>query len=666
MFDLVNVVCTTQAHRTSRRAASYIIPGLVNKIGDMKCGQGVKGALSAVCEAVGQSYVVSVTAQTVMEGSNVKNYAHTLSWVGGCVVDFGLKCDMDMHVKFVKTAVSHSNATIRKEVVQLLRTLFTYTGEGYRRHFEDEKAAMVENIDRALKAALMSTPDAPTRFEYKEDSNAPRKKEVGGQLSAGSALTPADGLTRRVTAEITQEFANMGVEDGGDGNHGNARGDPMQVQDEAVSHRTVHSDEPRTDVSPKLGDALCNQLNDSDWKTRQEALMQVQTILKQAGKHVADRVGGLPTALKQRLHDSNKNLIALALQRITLLVESMGPGCEQVRRVLLPGVLSALSDKKLAITSAAVEALTAFNGELGPLALLDEVQVALDSQHSQLRTHLLGWVLSVLQREGQGLPQGSLIGLVRPVLLCSQDRMSGVRTLLHKIVPYLVLNCGVAGVNQEIDRADTLASAKSDMRDVVTRFGQPPKPAAPKGVSSQVSVVSSQVPESTPGAETGGAGYEQGRPSPHKHAPGAVGAVAGAINRSGGRSVPTSGGSTRRSLAAVTSKIDSRRSISGIARPGFQSGIGSSIGTGPSPKRSSSINNSSSRSALPKFGGVGWPPEAGHPCMAGDDVPLSMMPGDIKQREMKNLRSRWECHVTGPRDDHMAQLKEQMQMCVKE
>ena len=66
---------------------------------------------------------------------------------------------------------------------------------------------------------------------------------------------------------------------------------------------------PKVDISGKITPELIKELADKNWKIRGEALQKVQDIIA-AAKFIAPSLGELPSGLKGRLADSNKNLVS--------------------------------------------------------------------------------------------------------------------------------------------------------------------------------------------------------------------------------------------------------------------------------------------------------------------------------------------------------------------
>jgi hypothetical protein len=69
---------------------------------------------------------------------------------------------------------------------------------------------------------------------------------------------------------------------------------------------------PRADISGQITSALIAQLSNADWKERQAAIKTVSDILA-ACPRITPALGGLLSALKARLAESNKNMVQSVL-----------------------------------------------------------------------------------------------------------------------------------------------------------------------------------------------------------------------------------------------------------------------------------------------------------------------------------------------------------------
>jgi len=113
---------------------------------------------------------------------------------------------------------------------------------------------------------------------------------------------------------------------------------PEEVDDDGVT---------RVDISGLITEQLLNELGDKkNWKTRDEALDKLRGLLNKH-KHITVNLGDLPTALAQRLQDSNKNLANSAFLVCQNLAVALGRNAKRHTSTLAAAMLSGLGDSKV-------------------------------------------------------------------------------------------------------------------------------------------------------------------------------------------------------------------------------------------------------------------------------------------------------------------------------
>ena len=146
---------------------------------------------------------------------------------------------------------------MRTSAIQLLAVLHWYMGDAAKRMFEDEKPAVVSQIDtECQKYAGQSLP-------------IPTKGLRGGGSRGGE----------------------------GEGGEEGEEEEPLAMEDLV----------PRQDISGKLDEELCEMLRDKNWKIRKEGLDKLKELVSSA-KFITADLAQLPAALAPRTTDSNKNL----------------------------------------------------------------------------------------------------------------------------------------------------------------------------------------------------------------------------------------------------------------------------------------------------------------------------------------------------------------------
>lgn len=92
----------------------------------------------------------------------------------------------------------------------------------------------------------------------------------------------------------------------------------------------------------------------------------MRTILNDASNHIDANVGGLMSALKARLSDSNKNLAQTTIVLLGNIATAMGKAAEKHVKVIAGALLDGWSDNKKTVRESVSAAVDAFVQETGP------------------------------------------------------------------------------------------------------------------------------------------------------------------------------------------------------------------------------------------------------------------------------------------------------------
>ncbi len=250
-----------QGFKFSQRSASYCLNEIADKIGDVKTSQQAKDALSKIADQTTLPYVLQEISKPIIDGKNPKNQENFLIWLSQAIREFGFqKIELKPLIAQIKTSLQNTNPAVRVAAIQLIATLYMFVGPNFRSFFEQEKAALLEQIDAEIEKVKGEKPPVPIR-----------------------------GMN----------VLNVNSQSGGDGSGGAEEEDPVELQkkQEALF--------PRTDISGEFNETLMNQLNDKNWKERQAALERIEQILRD-NKYIEPSLGDLPASLAKRLTDANK------------------------------------------------------------------------------------------------------------------------------------------------------------------------------------------------------------------------------------------------------------------------------------------------------------------------------------------------------------------------
>ncbi|KAF7653352.1 hypothetical protein LDENG_00084060 [Lucifuga dentata] len=425
------VALIAQRGQFSKTSASVVLDGLVDKVGDIKCGGNAKEGLTAIGEACSLPWTAEEVVSIAFAQKNPKNQAETLNWLANAMKEFGFAgINVKGFINNVKTALGATNPAVRTAAITLLGVMFLYMGAPLRMFFEDEKPALLAQIDAQFEKMQGQSPSAPVRF------------------------------TKKVVSE----------EEGDEGEE--------QEEDGAGGGQDIMDLLPRTDISDKITSDLVAKIGDKNWKIRKEGLDEVTAIISDA-KFITPNIGELPLALKGRLSDSNKILVQQTLSMLQQLAAAMGPGLRQHVKALGIPVITVLGDSKANVRTAAMATLQAWVEQTGMKEWLEgeDMSEELKRENPFLRQELLGWLAEKLPTL-RTVP-GDLMLCVPQLYACLEDRNGDVRKKAQDALPTFMMHLGFDKMNK------ATAKLKPASKDQVlamlekARAVMPAKPSAP-------------------------------------------------------------------------------------------------------------------------------------------------------------------------------------------
>ncbi|XP_065581749.1 cytoskeleton-associated protein 5-like [Artemia franciscana] len=420
----------------SKKSVEFCLNEVTEKLGDVKNSATAAECLTAMTEAVGLDWISQELVSFVLNQKNPKVHAEAAIWLSNAIREFGFVVQPKLVIDFCKKSVQASNPAIRAAGISLAGTLYMYMGAPLRVFFEGEKPALLQTLDAEFDKHASSRPPAPVR---------------GLKLAQGQQRGPENS----------------------------------KVESEPAESVNIEDLVPRTDVSSHFTGQIITELCDKNWKVRNEALQKVETVIKEA-KFIAPNLGELPSALAQRLTDSNKILVQTGLSICQQLAVAMGPNIRQHIRTLVPGILQSLSDNKANVRQAAITTLDTLAEQCGIMKDFFEGEMiadALKGGNPYLKADLLAWVADKLGN-ALGINKEDLKGILPQLYACVEDRNADVRKGAQEaVLPFMIL----LGYEPMMRAAQNLKPAsKNTIVGLLdkTRPNLPVKPQPPPPTSS--------------------------------------------------------------------------------------------------------------------------------------------------------------------------------------
>ncbi|XP_056137707.1 cytoskeleton-associated protein 5 isoform X3 [Lampris incognitus] len=424
------VALIAERGKFSKTSALVVLDGLVDKVGDVKCGGNAKEGLTAIGEVCSLPWTAEQVVSMAFAQKNPKNQAEALNWLANAMKEFGFAgINVKGFINNVKTALGATNPAVRTAAITLLGVMYLYMGAPLRMFFEDGKPALLAQIDAEFEKMQGQSPPAPIRGN------------------------------KKATGDEEEDYGEEPDEDGGGGH------DVMDLL-------------PRTDISDKITSDLVSKIEDKNWKIRKEGLDEVAAIISDA-KFITTNLGELPLALKGRLNDSNKILVQQTLTILQQLATSMGPGLKQHVKPLGIPIITVLGDSKPNVRAAALSTLQAWTEQTGMKEWLEgeDLSEELKRENPFLRQELLSWLAEKLPTL-RTVP-GDLMLCIPNLYACLEDRNGDVRKKAQDALPTFMMHLGFDKMNKATGKL------KSSSKDQViallekARAVMPAKPAAP-------------------------------------------------------------------------------------------------------------------------------------------------------------------------------------------
>ncbi|XP_075735829.1 cytoskeleton-associated protein 5-A-like isoform X1 [Rhipicephalus microplus] len=183
--------------------ADCMLADLVDKVGDIKNGQGATSALTALAEATSLDHVGQEVLQLCFAQKNPKNQSESLMWLANAIKEFGLKVPVKPVIESIKKGLAASNPAVRTASITLAGVLYLYMGKTLRTLFEGEKAVLVQQLDAELAKLEGQKPPAPIRGVPTSSVNEGGGDAPEGAQEAQEAALDMEDLVPRTDISVT-------------------------------------------------------------------------------------------------------------------------------------------------------------------------------------------------------------------------------------------------------------------------------------------------------------------------------------------------------------------------------------------------------------------------------------------------------------------------------
>ncbi|KAI5733008.1 hypothetical protein M8J76_006606 [Diaphorina citri] len=441
-LESVKIIC--EKCKITSTTVGYCLTDIAAYLGDAKNGTLAGEVLTCLAEATRLDFVSAEVlnyAFSVQKSPKVQQEA--LTWLSKAILEFGFVVEPKSLMENVKKAVAASNPQVRTACISLLGTLYLYMGRQLSFFFENEKPALVQQINAEFEKHEGESPPAPTRG-------------MGGG-GGGRSDDPNGG-----------------------GGEGEEEDGPQQAD------FNIQDVMPRVDISGQITEAILNELTDKNWKVKAEALTKIQTMITEA-RFITPNLGEAPPLIAARLTDSNSKIAVSAVALVEIIGPAMGTPCKKFVRTFFPGLLQGMGDSKTWIRSSAVTCINKWGETCGFKEFFDGEMIAdaLKAGSPILRAELWAWLATTLP-EVKTVPKEELHACLLLLYSNLEDRNADVRKNAADATPGFMIHLGYGPMSAACEKlkpaaAQTVKTLLDKTRgSVPDRSGTAEKPVKPK------------------------------------------------------------------------------------------------------------------------------------------------------------------------------------------
>ncbi|KAK1306094.1 Protein MOR1 [Acorus calamus] len=396
VIEIITYIASTVT-KFPKRCVVLCLPGISERVADIKTRNQAMKCLTTFCEAVGPGLVFDRLYKIMKEHKNPKVLSEGIAWMVTAVEDFGVShLKLKDLIDFCKdTGLQSSTAATRNSTIKLIGALHKFVGP-------DIKGFLMD-----VKPALLSALDAEYEKNPFEGAAAAPKKTIKASDTSSMSSGGLDGL-------------------------------------------------PREDISGKITPILLKNLASPDWKVRLESIESVNKILEEANKRIQTAgTGELLGALRGRLYDTNKNLVMATLATIGAIASAMGPSVEKSSKGILSDMLKCLGDNKKQMRECTLSALDSWFAAVQLDKMVPYITVALaDSKlGAEGKKDLFEW----LSKNLSGLIEPSeALHLLKPAAAALADKSVDVRKAAEASIAEIMKR----GIPTRVSKADSVASVQ--------------------------------------------------------------------------------------------------------------------------------------------------------------------------------------------------------------
>jgi len=369
------------SNNLTKKYSSIIIPKIIDKISDHKINTELTNLLYKFMDYYNIKNVIIIIIKSI-EGKAITILKETALFINNSIEKYNnlQLFPLKEIIEFCKILESNSNVQCRNNGTILLCSLYKYLGNSLKTFLTDIKESTLKVIEK--------------EFEKVEiiDYNLPENKNLKNQ--------------NKNLIEILSP--------------------------------------PRVDISKKITPKMLKDLSEGKWQIKKEIIEQIDSIINSVQRRILPNgLGEFIGILKQKLKDSNKNIVRIFIQFITKLSDDLGNGIKVYIKTLINPILRNLSDKNNLLREDVVKCIEKFINIIGFDYISFAIPQFLNEENYEMRIELLK-----ILTKNKGIFSNKLDNIkdyISPIISCILDKSPIIRNMAEEVskelLRYININC---------------------------------------------------------------------------------------------------------------------------------------------------------------------------------------------------------------------------------
>ena len=294
------------------------------------------------------------------------------------------------------------------------------------------------------KYALHKSPSMKKQRTSLHNSNPVPKRVISSHVTPTKADASHLGLQKRSEESA---FENPGTPD----NNRISMADRVSASNRVTANESVIMDLARSheNIFTKIrSSGMLQKMTDSkDWRERMEIIRTIRKMIIVASSSIVSvDVSQTLLALKARLADSNKNIVAEAAECIYTVLTSLKDSGRSFTKIIVSAIVPLLKDQKPQIQENATKVLRAVVSISGFDGLQPALPWALQTDSSVTTERICHILLEAVEPNPPS--SRNLDSSARSLLKALVNRSHSLRLVAERLIPHLIANIGVDAVHR--------------------------------------------------------------------------------------------------------------------------------------------------------------------------------------------------------------------------